>query len=388
MRTIFLLFWSFTITANGLQVEIKASSAMLMNAASGTILYEKHGNAPAYPASTTKIGAALFILSEIQPNLDQKIKVSAESLKMRPTDPKKGFPPHWWYPDGTRMDLLEDEYVTVDALLHGLMMVSGNDAANVLAEGFYGSIPTFVQEMNAYLRKIGCSQTQFLNPHGCHHPEHFTTAYDLCLMTKEALKYQKFREIVSKVQYQKPRTNKQGPADILHTNPLIKPGRFFYPKAIGGKTGFHNHSQYTLVAAAEHEGRTLIAAVMGTPDSADRYADAILLFEAAFAEVKEQKRLFGPENLFSRQIPGAKTDLTASLKTDLILSYFPAEEPNARAFVYWDNSPLPIKKGSPVGAVRILSEKGDLLAQGELIAKEDVHRTFLFAIKDMIAKLF
>ena len=115
--------------------------------------------------------------------------------------------------------------------------------------------------------------------------------------------------------------------------------------------------------------------------------DAINLFEAAFAENKEIRRLFGPENIFSRQIPGAKVELTASLDRDLILSFFPSEEPNVRAFVYWETPRLPIKKGQAVGEVRILNEKGELVAQGRLFAKTEVKGTILFVMKDTISRL-
>jgi len=276
----------------------------------------------------------------------------------------------------------------VDTLLHGLMLTSGNDAANVMAEGLCGSVPAFMEEMNLYLRKIGCNGTRYLNPHGCHHPDHISTAYDLCLMTKVALKIPKFRELVSKVSYMAPKTNKQGPIELKQRNQLLIPGRYHYPKAIGVKTGFHFDAQNTLVAAAVHEGRTLIAAVMGTETPADRYADAVRLFETAFRETKEIRRLFGPENSFSRSVPGAKMELTAALDRELLLSYFPSEEPIVRAFVYWEEPRLPIKKGQKVGVVRISGGKGELLAEGALFSKTEVKGTLLFVLKDTVTRLF
>jgi D-alanyl-D-alanine carboxypeptidase (penicillin-binding protein 5/6) len=257
-----------------------------------------------------------------------------------------------------------------------------------MAEGLCGSVPAFMEEMNLYLRKIGCNGTRYLNPHGCHHPDHISTAYDLCLMTKVALKIPKFRELVSKVSYMAPKTNKQGPIELKQRNQLLIPGRYHYPKAIGVKTGFHFDAQNTLVAAAVHEGRTLIAAVMGTETPADRYADAVRLFETAFRETKEIRRLFGPENSFSRSVPGAKMELTAALDRELLLSYFPSEEPIVRAFVYWEEPRLPIKKGQKVGVVRISGGKGELLAEGALFSKTEVKGTLLFVLKDTVTRLF
>ncbi len=388
MRLVFLILWCFSLAAKPLQVEVKAGSAVLMNAETGALLYEKHPYAPVYPASTTKIATALFLLAEKVEDLGKTMRVSSDSLKMRLPNQSGDYPPHWWYTDGTRMGLREGEVLTVDSLLHGLMLVSGNDAANVLAEGYSGSVPLFMEEMNQYLGTIGCAGTRFLNPHGCHHPEHVTTAYDLCCMTKEALKIPKFREIFSTVAYMLPRTNKQGPRELKQNNQLMKPGRYFYVKAIGAKSGFHLPAQNTLVAAAEHEGRTLVAAVMGTPTTGERYADAIRLFEAAFSEAKEIRRLYGPENLFAREIPGAKTELAAALKEEIFISFFPSEEPSCRAFVYWDAPRLPIRKGQRVGEVRILDERGQVLAKGDLAAKADVKGTVFFVLKDTVGRWF
>jgi len=388
-RIAFFLLVYLTLAAKPLEVEVKAASAVLMNADTGAVLYEKHPYAPVYPASTTKIATALFILAEKQPELDRMMRVSGESLKMKPLNKEGNYPPHWWYTDGTRMGLREGEILSVESLLYGLMLVSGNDAANVMAEGFSGSVAGFVEEMNEYLKKIGCRATRFMNPHGCHHPEHVTTAYDLCWIAKEALKIPKFREIVSSLAYAKPKTNLQRPVELKQSNPLLKPGgKFYYPKAIGIKTGFHLDAQNTLVAAAEHEGRTLIAAVMGTPQSSERYRDAIRLFETAFAETKEIRRLFGPENLFSLEIAGAKNGLTASLTHDLFLSFFPAEEPICRAFVHWETLRLPVRKGQLVGEVRIVNEKGELLSKGDLIAKNEVKGTIYFVLKEAVSRLF
>jgi D-alanyl-D-alanine carboxypeptidase (penicillin-binding protein 5/6) len=385
-----LICIAFCLALSGkqLQVEVSAQTAALMNAKTGALLYEKNAFAAFHPASTTKIATLLFILAEKNPNLDSVVKVSAESLKKRPADKNAKFSPHCWYVDGTRMDLKEGELVSLESLFHGLMLVSGNDAANVLAEGVSGSADRFVDQMNQYLKKIGCSATQYRNAHGCSYPDHLSTAYDLCLMTKEGLKIPKFREIVSTASYVKPKSNKQGPMELKQYNRLLRPGAFYYPKAFGIKTGFHNESQNNLVAAAEHEGRTLIAAILGVANSDDRYKDAIRLFEAAFAEVKETRRLFGKENLFSRAIHGAKTGLSAGLDGDLSISYYPSEEPEPRAFVHWETPNLPIRKGQRVGELQIVNEAGDVIAKEELLAKADVKGTFLFVVKEFTRKLF
>ena len=359
-----------------------------MNGETGAVLYEKLGYTPIYPASTTKIATALFVLDEMKVSQDMMFTVSAESLKKKPVQPGN-YPSYWWDADGTRMWLCTGETLSFDALLHGLMLVSVNDAANVIAEGICGEIPLFVEKMNLYLKALGCSNTHFVNPHGSHHPEHYTTAYDLALMTKKALSIPKFRETVSALVFQKSRTNKQGPSEIKQANPLLWPGgKFYYPKAIGVKTGFHSAAQNTLVAAAVHQGRVLIAVLAGVENREDRYDDAIRLFEAAFAEEERVQPVLSKQHLFSKELPGAKTLLKAELFSDLNITYYPAEEPVCRAFIHWPPLTLPIRKGDVVGEVQIIDEQGRILKKGELFAKEEVQGTFFFLLKQMFSRWF
>lgn len=389
MRCFLSILWCFSVAAQPLQLEVKAAAAMLMNAETGAILYEKQGHTPVFPASTTKIATALFALDEKQLSPDQLLTVSEESLKMKPPNKEGPFPPHWWDAEGTRMWLCPGENLSVDALMHGMMLVSGNDAANVIAEGMCGSLSSFSEEINQYLKKIGCCNTKFLNPHGNHHPEHYTTVYDLCIIAKKALQIPKFREIVSALSYKKSKTNKQGPSELKQGNHLLMPGgRFYYPKAIGIKTGFHSAAQNTLVAAATDQGRTLIVALAGNAQREDRYFDAIRLFEAAFAEKEEVRFFFGRQHVFSRELPGAKTLLRAALPSDLSIAYYPSEEPECRAFIHWISPNFPIQKGDLVGEVRIVDQNGSILKSGDLFALEEVQETLFSRIKRGITQIF
>ena len=376
----------FSLSAEPLEIEVSARSAILMNADTGAILFEKEAYKPSYPASTTKLATALFTIDHKKADLDQSILVSSQALQMKPQRPGD-YPAHWLELDGTMMGLRTGEILSLETLLHGLMMISGNDAGNAIAESLSGSVPDFVHDMNSYLKDLGCHSTQYLNPHGLHHPEHYTTAYDLALMMKRGLEIPKFREIISKVNYTKPKSNKTPKGEITTFNPLIKPGKHYYSKVIGGKTGYHSNSQATLVVAAEHEGRTLIAVVMGCTKTS-RYNDVKNLFEAAFQETKIDHCLISSSQTFTQTIEGATTSLTASLPTDLRISYYPSEEPHCRAFVHWDTFKLPIKKGQTVGEIRIFDEAGQQLKTQALLAKEEVKGTWLFNIKSWLSKIF
>lgn len=381
MRFLFYLFCLGSLAAQPLEVEVAAPSAILMNAESGRVLFEKQSHTPFYPASITKIATALFALNKKGEHLDELVTVSSESLKLKPLKHNGECLPYWLERDGTKMGLQYGEKISLDALLHGLMLISGNDAANVIAEEVSGSISEFVAQLNQYLRELGCQNTQFSNPHGLHHPDHFTTAYDICLVTKTALSSPKFREIVAKSSYRKPKTNKQDSELIHHTNPLFKEGRFYYPKAIGVKTGYHSQAKNTFVAAAEDQGRTLIAVLLGCSKRENRYEDAIRLFETAFAEKKEERCIFTRGYSLSRAILGAKNRLKAALSEDLSISYYPSEEPVPRAFIHWGNLSLPISKGQKVGELHLVDERGNFLQKQDLCAEEDLKGTFFFQIK-------
>ena len=225
-----ILFFFWTVSLFGqLHVEVSARSAILMNAETGAILYEKDSHIPRYPASTTKIATALYGL-EKKPQLEQMVSVSADALRIKPVKDKEGVPSYWDEVDGTKMGLVRGEILSLEALFYGLMRMSGNDASNVIAEHLSSSIPAFISEMNSYVYDLGCKNTRFCNPHGLHHDDHFTTAYDMCLITQRALQIPKFRELVSRGFYEKPQTNKQPKTEIQPRNALLKGGSTFIQK--------------------------------------------------------------------------------------------------------------------------------------------------------------
>ncbi len=383
MRLVFwFLCFSVSLVGKPLTIDVLARSAIVMNADTGAILYEKNAHLPVAPASTTKIATALYVLEKQIP-LDRMVTISAESLRGRPL--KDRDHPYWLDSEGTMMGIKRGETLTIESLLHGLMLVSGNDAANAIAESIGGAIPPFMDELNAYLQSIGCHETQFRNPHGLTHPEHYSTAYDMALIARRALGLPSFRKLVATSSYPLPKTNKQPPRELHLTNPLLNPkSRYYYPKAIGIKTGYTAAAQGTLVAAATHQDRTLIAVLLGSEVKGQRFEDAKRLFEAAFAEPKEKRRLIGPESLFAKEIVGAKMPLKAAVAKEVTIEYFPAEEPKCKAALHWNLPPLPIRKGQKVGEVQIQDENGLFLQKGDLVALEEVKGSFFFVLKQKL----
>jgi len=380
---LFFLIFS-PLEAKPLQVEIHAKSAILINSSTGTVLFEKNADQPSPPASITKIATALYVLENFDP--DQITVVGQEALRKKPSKGNwEQMPPYWLEEEGSSLGLNRDEEISIDALLHGMMLCSGNDAANALGEFASGSLPQFIRDLNQILPQIGCRKTHFSNPHGLHHSDHVTTARDMALITARALKIPKFREIVAKRSYRKPKTNKSRETEIKQSNRLLNEGPFFYSKAIGVKTGFTSQAKNTLVAAAEHEGRTLIAVLLGCENREDRYLDAIALFEAAFAEKKVHFVLIEPLTRYQKNLEGAKTPLSAVLSKAISVDFYPAEEPLIYAEIHWKIPPLPIPKGALVGEIHLYDGK-KRLETVPLLAERPVERTWRSALKHLFFK--
>lgn len=381
---VFFVLAFVALSGKPLELEVSARSALLMNAETGAVLYEKNAHTPAYPASLTKVATALYLLERKGVEGPAEVVVAEECLRyLSPEDAKEAY---LLDPRGTTMGLKKGERVSLDALLHGLLLASGNDAANVLAYAAAPTIPHFMEEMNTYLKEIGCQNTHFLNPHGLHHEGHTSTAFDLAWIAKRAIALPRFREIVSKVSYWKPKTNKQPSVELKQTNPLLKPGAHFYQKACGIKTGYTAAAGYSFIGAAEHEGRTLIAVVLGCPERKSRYQDAIRLFETAFQQEPKTESYFHEHHLFSREVIGGSRPLQARLKRPLSLSFYPAEEPVCRGLIQWDPVSLPIGKGQCVGRVEIVDHRGEVLSAEPLFSEEEVQETFWHRITNWIRK--
>lgn len=361
LLTIFYLFFPYILFCSPLEVNINASSYLLMNMDSGAILVEKDGYKQTYPASVTKIATAIYTIERGGASFENLVTADAESLRMVEEEAKVKsrytLSPYWIDTDGTIIGLRVGEKMSLLDLLYGLMVCSGNDAANVIAKHIGGTIKGFTKSLNSYLDELGCHSTHFKNPSGLHHPEHITTAYDLAVLTRHALKNSLFREIVSTVRWTRPETEFQAEVTLIQGNRLLKKGSLHYPKAIGVKHGITSAAKHTLVAAATHQGRTLIAVLLGNPDVEQMYRDARKLFEAAFKEKPVDRVVLkkGKQD-FYKSFPDALWPLQATIEDTVTINYYPAEEPSLEAEVIWDELELPIEKGQRVGVIHLRSQ--------------------------------
>ncbi|NGX50371.1 MAG: D-alanyl-D-alanine carboxypeptidase DacF [Chlamydiae bacterium] len=391
LRHLFILFLTLGInlSADPLRVKVSAKSAILINGESGAILYEKNAHDRANPASLTKIATCLYAVKKYKSDLDDLVSAPHHCLRKMNKSVKVAHnyrdPAYLLEPDASHFWIKRGEELSFRDLLYGMMLASGGDAANYVAHHVGGTIFRFMKGMNSYLKEIGCEESNFSNPHGLHHPRHFSTAYDLSLIAKESLKSELINTIVSTREYERKETNLQGAKRVVNRNLLLQSGKFFYPRAVGMKTGYTSDAGYNIASVARDGERTLIAILLGGRDASSRYRDTIRLFEAAFSEKKVERLLFKKdENSFSRLISKGRDHLRATLAEDVTISYYPAEEPEITIELNWEYQTPPIMRGSYVGAIKILNLKGEVIESSPLIATQDVERSYPALLGDAL----
>lgn len=327
-------------------VSIDAPVALLMDANTGKILYEKNAHEKMYPASTTKIMTAILALENR--DLSHVAKVSYNAIFSVPV----GY---------SNANLQLDEELTMEQLLNVLLIPSANDAANVIAEDIGGSVESFASMMNTKALEIGCKNTHFVNANGVHNEEHYSTAYDLALMGQYAMKNEDFRRIVSTVRYTLPITNKYEKADriFLTTNNLINSkSNQYYEYCIGTKTGYTDAAKNCIVATAKKNDFELICVIMGAANNADsnKFKDCVSLFNFGFDNYT-YKKLHAKDSVYKVINPGNANSKTKSLnvlfkddvnvlmkKSDYDVEIIPNVDLN-------NKMSAPISKGNVIGKI-------------------------------------
>lgn len=381
IRTV-IFFWiiltCFSIDAKSLNVSVRAQYAILINPENEAVLFQKGANEAHYPASILKIATALYLLDGVKVDLDKSIVASEGALSVIYAEDKQSdfllYPPYLLEHDGVMMGLKAGNSYTVRTLLHGLLLASGNDAANVLAEGVAGSIDAFMEGLNQYLKKNGIVNTRLQNPSGLHHPAQLTTAADIAKIASLCFSIPYFRQIIKTSVFEISNAEK-----IQSTNQMLFGKRYYYPPFIGGKTGFITSSGYNYVAAAEDGGRQLIAVLLGCEKSEDRFKDAIALFEAAFRQKAESRVLFSKDStVFKKEVLSVEETLRARIKEDLVLLCYPSEEIELRGKLIWKFSGLPILEDDEVGRLEVLGSTGKVVATTPIFAISGIKKKVNF----------
>ena len=325
---------------------VSAQACVLLEERNKQILYEKNAYARLPMASTTKIMTALVIL-QTERNLDRLVTVPAEAAGL----------------EGSSMYLKAGDKATVKQLLSGMLIVSGNDAAQTLAITNAGSVEAFVEKMNASAKALGLKNTHFKNPSGLPDEEHYTTAYELALITREAFKYDIFEEIVA-LQAQTVTIGEAARTLVNHNKMLV-----LYEGSDGVKTGFTKKAGRCLVSSATRDGTRLITVTLNAPsDWADHRAmldygfDSLLEMQlCAPGEIKIDIKVTGgvKQSTAVTNISGAAVK-TGNKNIKLQKTYV---APN---FIY-----APVKKGDVIGHV-IYEYNGFVYADLPLVATEDI----------------
>ncbi len=326
-------------------IDCFARGAVVLEAVSGTVLYEKNGDLPLPEASTTKIMTALLVLERA--DLEAEITISPAAAAV----------------EGSRLGLTAGEKLSVSDLLYILMLKSGNDAAHALAEGVGGSVARFVQMMNQKAMELGLKNTLFQNPHGLPDENHYTTAYDLATLTAVALQNPEFCNIVSAEKRKLTYKNKV----IANSNKLLGTCEGVF----GVKTGFTKKAGRCLVTAAERKGVTLICVTL---NDGNDWADHAALYEACFARVERVEVM--PAKGYISRVPvlgGSPALVTNSLPLyglsldGELLPYLLEETSVPRVFA-------PVEQHRTLGEVKVVAPTGRAFSASPLNAKERVEQ--------------
>lgn len=342
-------------------LELSAPSAILMEASTGTILYEKAGTTQLAPASVTKIMSMLLIFEALSAGniqLTDEVTISEHAAGM----------------GGSQVFLEPGELQTVETLLKCISIASANDAVVAMAEYVSGSEEAFVRKMNEKAASLHMEHTNFVNCCGLDDPNHYTCANDIAVMSRELItKYPQVFDYCNIWQEDITHTTKKGtfPFTLSNTNKLLKQ----YPYATGLKTGSTSQAKFCLSATASKDNMTLIAVVMAAENSKLRFADATKLLEYGFSTTSiYEDKMKG----HTYEIPvkkGVKDSLTAECTGDF--HYLSKTGENMAGIEKKTDLPknltAPIKKGDVVGQITYrLGEK--TLGSLPLEASEDIRK--------------
>ena len=366
--------------------QVNAKAALLMDYESGRMLYGLNEKDTEYPASITKVMTALLTLEAVDQGvltLDQPVTAPSLVNDMDPT--------------GSSADIKEGEVLTVEQLLYCMMLVSANEAACILAETVSGSQDAFVALMKQRAEELGVTGSLFVYPIGLHVPNHYSTAWDIYLITREAMKNETFMKICGTAAYVVPATNKSEERELYPTTSLISNWRIMgyqYDGADGIKTGSTEESGYCLLSTAKRSGRRLVAVVLGCKGSGatvESFSETAKLYNWAYNNFS-MRQVAATDELYRQPVALSK-------QTDTVMLY-PAQ--SAEAFLPKDAKDedirktvdlkedvvnAPITAGQELGTLTI-TYNDQVCAQVPLLAQADVSASRFLVAKAAVEAFF
>ncbi len=356
--------------SNALEFDVDAKSAVLLDAGSGKILYEKGSHEKLPPASVTKIMTMLLAMEALDSNqisLQDEVSISENASSM----------------GGSQLYLEPGEKKTVEQLLSGIAIASANDACVALAEHIAGTEDLFVQRMNERAKELGMKDTQFKNTNGLPEEGHYTSAHDISIMSLELLKHPKIHDWLTVwMSTMKVGKGKETTLELTNTNKMIR----FYEGANGIKTGFTQEARFCLSASATRNNFTLIAVVLGSPTSNIRFTEARKLLDYGFAAYNSVPICKNSEIIQELKVEKGKLDKVNIIpKVDFSILVKKGEENNiTKEIVLPESMKAPIDKNQKVGEIIVKNLKGEKIGKVDLITEKSIERA---SVIDMYGKV-
>lgn len=371
--------------------DVDAEAVYFINLDTGKVIYEKDADKKVYPASTTKIMTALLALENI-PDLD----TPQIELKLYIQNALSGT-------GASLAGILRGETFTPRELLYAALLPSGNEAAMMLGDYVGdGSLDYFAEMMNEKAAELGAVNTHFVNASGMHDDDHYTTAYDMYLITMAALENETFREIVSTNYYYAGEDQNGNPLHWNTTNFLISPGStYYYPYATGVKTGTTDEAGRCLVSTAEKDGYHYLMVMMGAPqyDSNGEKLEENMVFKQTIELYDWAFSSFSNKTLIEKDVGVGEVPLKLArggkdyllIKSGEVFTDLLPNEIEASSITMELDLPAvvnaPIKEGDQVGTIRLMLA-GEEIGSVPAVAAEDVDASLIATLIDQFKRLF
>lgn len=347
------------VKAEELDLAKNAKSAIMLEASTGEIIFDKNSHERYAPASMTKIMSMLIIIESIENNIigwEDIVTISENASSM----------------GGSQILLETGEKMSVNDLFKGIAVASGNDAVVAMAEYIAGTTSAFVNMMNEKVKELGLKDTNFKNPHGLDEANHYSSAYDMAMIAKELVKHEKVLEFTSIYEdYLRKGTDRE--IWLVNTNKLVR----FYDHLDGLKTGYTVDAGYCLTATAKKNNMRVIAVVMGEPDSKTRNSEITSMLDYAFAQYKTTTLLSSSDVIKKVKINKAKDEYVNIVPTtDInILSKKGDDISSITYSTEIDEIKAPIKKGTIVGYINVNDKNKQQIA---LTVDKDISKASIF----------
>jgi D-alanyl-D-alanine carboxypeptidase (penicillin-binding protein 5/6) len=341
-----------------LNLASEAETAILMERDTGEVLFDKNADEKLPPASMTKVMTLLLIMEELENgnlSYDETVRVSERAASM----------------GGSQIFLEEGEEMTVNDLLKGIAIASGNDASVALAERISGSEEAFVKKMNEKVEELELKNTKFQNSTGLPAEDHYSTSYDMAIIAKELLKYETITDYTS-IYEDYLRQGEDNEFWLVNTNKLVR----FYPGVDGLKTGFTNEAKYCLTATAQKNDMRVITVVMGAETTKERNAAVSQMLDYAFNHFETKKLFDKGETITNLQLLKAENkdiEIVASESISTLHAKGESTEDITTEVEFDPNITVPLKKGDQVGTLYV--KKGeDILSESGLTVDHDIDK--------------